>query len=303
MLKSNYSGSRRCVAILMLACLLLLPASNAMAWGPGGHMMVAQIAFDRLNPRAKAEVTRLAAIRIEPVKETDKSLNFVTSAVWADGARGKPGFELTGNEHFADFPFSADGTQVPTDLPGRINVIEALGRYVETLRTSSDDNERAKALRFVVHYVGDIHQPLHCSTRVDKNHRQGDEGGNKFFVNVSGNQVKLHSFWDGGLGRFPRGGPPPEFIPPPLSEIPPAVALALPGNPETNPGLRLDNPFDFALWAEESSYLSKKYAYDGLAPGATPSNSYVTKGARIARRRVAWAGYRLAALLNSIFPE
>jgi hypothetical protein len=303
MLKSSYSRSRRRVAILTLACLLLVPASNALAWGPGGHMMVAQIALDRLNPKAKAEVMRLSSIRIEPVKETDKSLNFVTSAVWADGARGKPGFELTGSEHFADFPFSADGTAVPTDLPERINVIEALGRYVEILKTSADDNERAKALRFVVHYVGDIHQPLHCSTRVDKNLKHGDEGGNKFFVKVSGSQVKLHSYWDGGLGRFPRGGPPPEFIPPPLSEIPPAVTLALQGNPDTNPGLHLDNPLDFASWAEESSYLGKKYAYDGLAPGGTPSEAYMTNGARIARRRVAWAGYRLAALLNSIFPE
>ena len=303
MLNRDGSRMRRCVSVFVLACLVLLPSANALAWGPGGHMMIAQIAFDRLNPKAKAEVTRLAAIRIEPVKETDKSLNFVTSAVWADGARGKPGFELTGNEHFADFPFSADGTKVPTDLPEPTNVIEALGRYVALLRTSADDNERAKALRFIVHYVGDIHQPLHCSTRVDRNHKHGDEGGNKFFVNVSGNTLKLHSYWDGGLGQFPRGGGPPEFIPPPLSEIPPAVALALPGNPETNPGLQLDNPLDFEMWAEESSYLSKKYAYDGLAPNATPSNSYVKNGARIARRRVAWAGYRLAALLNSVFPE
>jgi S1/P1 Nuclease len=266
-------------------------------------MMVAQIAFDRLNPRAKAEVMRLAAIPINPVSETNKSLDFITSAVWADGVRNKSGFEFSGDEHFADFPFSADGTKVPKNLPKPANVIKALKRYVGVLRTSKDDNKRAEALRFIVHYVGDIHQPLHCSARVDRNHKQGDEGGNKFFVNVGGESLKLHSFWDGGLGSFPKGGGPPDFIPPPLAEIPPAAALAMQGNPETNPGLNLSHPFNFEQWASESSDLARRKAYDGLAPNGTPDDAYTKEGARIARRRVAWAGYRLAALLNAIFPE
>ena len=302
MLKRDGSRLRRGVSILILTCLVLLPSHAAMAWGPGGHMMVAQIAFDRLNQRAKAEVMRLSAIPINPVSETNKSLDFITAAVWADGVRDKPGFGFSGDEHFADFPFRVDNTKLPTDLPKPANVLKALNRYVGVLRTSHDDNKRAEALRFIIHYVGDIHQPLHCSTRVDRNHRHGDQGGNDFFVHFEGSRVKLHSFWDGGLGSFPRGGGPPEFIPPPLAEIPPAAALAMQGNPATNAGLNLSHPFNFNQWAAESSDLARRKAYDGLAPEDTPDDAYVTEGRRIARRRVAWAGYRLAALLNSLFP-
>jgi hypothetical protein len=153
--------------------------------------------------------------------------------------------------------------------------------------------------------VGDIHQPLHCSARVDRNHPGGDEGGNLFFVTLPGKgQVKLHSFWDGGLDTFPRGGPAPDFEPPPLALIDSAVVSIVKQNPETNPVLRLDNPTDFQAWADESSWLAEKYAYDDrrLAPDAVVTAAYRQKGIALARRRVAWGGYRLAALLNSVWP-
>src|SRR3712207_1672502 len=127
MLKRDGSRLRRRASALVLACLVVLPSANALAWGPGGHMMVAQIALDRLNPRAKAEVMRLAAIPINPVSETERSLDFVTAAVWADGVRNKKGFEFSGDEHFADFPFSVDRTRLPR-LPKDVNVIKEIGR-------------------------------------------------------------------------------------------------------------------------------------------------------------------------------
>ena len=291
-----------------LLCLLLLPVQTALGWGAGGHMMTAKIAFDRLNPRAKAEAVKLMAIPINPSAVTNRRLGFFRGSVWPDDVRRSPGFEFSGNEHFADFPFSVDGTPLP-DLPLEANVIKALGRYVGVLRTSTDDNERAQALRFIIHYVGDIHQPLHCSTRVDKKHREGDEGGNLFFVRIPGKggtliSVKLHSFWDGGLDSFPKGGGPPDFEPPPQSLIDGAVGSIVKQHPETNQFLKLDNPTDFQGWADESSWLAEKYAYANktLAPNSKITAAYKTNGIALARRRVAWGGYRLAALLNSIWP-
>jgi hypothetical protein len=198
-----------------------------------------------------------------------------------------------------------DGTPLPTDEPAD-DIIKALVHNVEVLKTSTDDNARAQALRFIIHFVGDIHQPLHCSTRVDKDHPDGDRGGNLFNVKVrdaNGRmQTKnLHSYWDGGLDGFAKGGP--NFSPPPLNKIPAAASTAMRGNPGTSPFLRLDNPPDFAGWAMESSDLAQRKAYDGLTPGGTPDAHYRREGTRIARRRVAWGGYRLAALLNSIFPR
>ena len=306
MLNRDGSRLRRCVSALVLASLLLLPAQDCFAWGAGGHMMTAYIAFQRLNSKAKAEVRRLLAIPINPANITNQSKDFVNAAHWADDLRPVPAFQFSLVEHFADFPFSADSTPVPTDLPEPDNIIVALEKNVETLKTSTDDNARAQALRFIIHFVGDIHQPLHCSTRVDSGHPQGDRGGNDFFVKVSdvnGNPktLKLHSYWDGGLDSFPKGGP--NFSPPPLDKIPAAASVAMRGNPATNPFLRLDNPTDFAGWARESSDLAQRKAYDGLAPNGTASADYKREGTRIARRRVAWGGYRLAALLNSIFPR
>ena len=293
---------RRAFSCLSLACLVMLPAQVSMAWGVGGHMMTAKIAFDRLNPKARAEATRLMAIPINPADVTNRRLGFFRGSVWPDDVRRRPGFEFSGDEHFADFPFSVDGTPLP-NLPKEANVIKALGRYTGVLRTSTDDNERAQALRFIIHYVGDIHQPLHCSARVDGDHPGGDEGGNLFFVRIPG-RVKLHSYWDGGLDTFPRGGGAPDFEPPPQSQIDGAVVSIVSQNPASNPLLRLDNPTDFQGWADESSWLAERYAYAdrGLVPNSRVSAGYKRDGVRVARRRVAWGGYRLAALLNSIWP-
>jgi hypothetical protein len=301
------SSLRRCVSALVLACLLLLPSADCFAWGPGGHMMVAYIAYQRLNATAKREVNRLLALPIDPAAVTARSTDFVNAAHWADDVRDSPDFKRFAVEHFADFPFSVDGTPVPTDLPDTDNVIVALQKNVDVLRNSTDDNARAQALRFIIHFVGDIHQPLHCSTRVDSAHPKGDQGGNGFFVRVLGtngkvNKVKLHSYWDGGLDSFPKGGGPPTFPPPPLSTIPSAASVARRGHPATDPNLRLDNPTDFEGWAKESSALAESSAYDHLSPDGTPSAAYKRGGVEIARKRVAWGGYRLAALLNSIFP-
>lgn len=306
MLNREGSRLRRCVSVLVLVSLVVLPAQNCFAWGASGHMMVAFIAFQRLNTKAKAEVKRLLAIPINPAGVTNKSKDFVNASHWADDLRPFPDFKSTLNEHFADFPFSADSTPVPTDLPEADNVIVALEHNVEILKTSTDDNARAQALRFIIHFVGDIHQPLHCSTRVDSNHREGDRGGNEFMVKVrdadgKSKTLKLHSYWDGGLDSFPKGGP--NFSPPPLSSIPAAAAVAMQGNPETSQFLHLNNTTDFAAWASESSDLAQRKAYDGLMPNGSPNAAYKKEGTRIARRRVAWAGYRLAALLNSVFPH
>jgi hypothetical protein len=254
-------------------------------------MIVAYIAYHRLNADAKREVNRLLALPLNPPGVTAKSKDFVSASHWADDLRPVEEFKWSLVEHFADFPFSADGTTVPTDLPEADNVIVALRKNVDVLKNSTDDNARAQALRFIIHFVGDIHQPLHCSTRVDGAHKEGDRGGNLFDLSVRGangrlQKKNLHSYWDGGLGSFPQTGA--NFAPPPLKKIPAAASAAVRGNPDTSPFLHLDNPTDFEGWAKESSDLAQSKAYDGLKPGGTPNAAYRREGIRIARRRVAW---------------
>jgi S1/P1 nuclease len=294
--------TKRTVPFLVAVCLILSTSTTSHGWGPGGHMMVASIAFKRLNANAKARVTKLLAIPINPCDVTKKSPDFVNAAHWGDDVRPNLGFEFAPNLHFADFPFTTDNTPLP-DLPEPQNIIKALEHYVDVLKNSIDTNEQAEALRFVIHFVGDIHQPLHCSTKVDSAHPKGDQGGNLLHIMVGGQDTKLHSYWDGGLGSFPKGGPPPTFTPPALSTIPPAVAIALQGHPATDPDLKLDDPFNYQAWAKESSELAQQAVYKDIASGQTPTQQYVTRGIGVVRKRVAFAGYRLAALLNAIWPD
>jgi len=300
-----FSQSRLRVYCALLCCVLLF-SSDAISWGPGGHMIVAKIAYTRLNSKAKAEVDKLIKLDIEPTAITAKSLDFVNASHWPDDLRPDEAFSNTLQLHFVDFPFSADGTELPTDLPDQENVITALKKYVNILKTSTDDNERAQALRFIIHFVGDIHQPLHCTTRVTKNSPEGDRGGNLFKVKLKGTNgkfqtVKLHSYWDGGIGDFPKAGP--NFTPPALKLITPAASRISKEFPDSDPAWKEGGPENFEGWAKESFELGQSTAYDDLKPNGKPTRTYNKAALQTAHKRVAWGGYRLAELLNSIWPE
>jgi hypothetical protein len=286
-------------------CLLLSMPSVSLGWGAGGHMITAQIAFGRLTPHAKAQAKMLLGLPINPASQSAKSKDFVNAAHWADDIRSVPGFESLAPLHFVNNSFSTDGTPLPA-LPTP-NIITALRANVKILKTSTDQNARAQALRLIIHFAGDIHQPLHCATRIDAAHPTGDHGGNLVTVNVPGtggtlHSLTLHKYWDDGIETFPKNGPPPQFPPPPLSQIPPAASKAMNGNPATDPAIKLNDPFNFPGWARESFLLARDVGYNGITNGAQPNAAYRTKALMIARQRAAWGGYRLAALLNSIWP-
>jgi hypothetical protein len=295
--------TKRSVPILVAACLILANSTTSFSWGAGGHMIVASIAYKRLNPTAKARAKKLLAIPINPCDVTKHSPDFVNAAHWGDDVRPKLGFEYAPTLHYVDYPFSADNTPLPNVPEGEQNIIKALEHYVDVLKNSIDTNEQAQALRWVIHFVGDIHQPLHCATRVDHAHPQGDHGGNLFVIKINGADVKLHTYWDDGLNTFPKSGPPPNYTPPALTRIPPVVTRAMQDHPDTDPDLKLDQPFNYELWSRESEALAKSAVYEGITTGQTPSPAYKTRGIQAVRKRVAFGGYRLAALLNAIWPE
>ena len=296
--------SKPAVRLAVLLCIFLL-INQGLAWGPGGHMIVAQIAYGRLNPHAKAEVDKLIGMTIPPNEITAQSLDFVNASHWPDDLRPVKAFADTLNLHFADFPFSPDGTELP-DLPDPDNVITALKQDVDILKSNASDEQRAQALRFIIHFVGDIHQPLHCATRVTEQNPDGDRGGNLFMVKVAGDNgrvknVKLHSYWDGGIGKFPPSGP--NFAPPPLDSIGPVADRVTTAFPDTDPKWKVGGPFGFEQWAKESTQLAQSVAYNGIMPNGRPSRAYNLKAIRTTEKRVAWGGYRLAELLNNIWPE
>ena len=296
---------RKSVLVFGIAAIV---STNSFGWGAGGHMIVAQIAYDQISaddPIAKAEVDRLLEIQIAPVSITAKSTDFINAAHWADDVRTVGGFTQTAGEHFIDYPFADDGTTLPTDLPTADNVVVALAKNVGILQSSTaDDQAKAQALRFVIHFVGDIHQPLHCSTHVSAANPEGDRGGNSVTIrHTVGNthpKVNLHSYWDGGLDSFPKEGA--HFAPPPLSEIPPAAAT-ITAKYTLDPSWKNGGPFDYTGWSKESDQIATTFVYQGIVDQQAPSADYVAKGTQIAQYRVLTAGYRLAALLEAIWPN
>src|SRR6266700_679629 len=103
------------VVVCVIVFCLVAPMQNTYAWGPGGHMIVAKIAYKRLNPKAKAQVDKLIALKIDPVSITGKSLDFVNAAHWPDDLRPEEAFAFSLPLHFIDIPFSTDGTSLPSD--------------------------------------------------------------------------------------------------------------------------------------------------------------------------------------------
>src|SRR3954451_11257825 len=156
MKKQNPRRIFRGAIALGLVCLTLSTPSISLGWGAGGHMMTAQIASDRLNPRGKAQVKSLRATPINPAAVSAKSKDFVNAAHWADDLRSIPAFKPFEPLHFIDKPFSSDGTPLPAIAAP--NIVTALRDNVKILKTSTDNNARAQALRLIIHFVGDIHQ-------------------------------------------------------------------------------------------------------------------------------------------------
>jgi hypothetical protein len=275
------------------------------AWGDGGHMMVAWIASQKItNTTVLKEIDRLLKVPIKPVNVTAQSKDIVQASHWADDVRDLDGFAFSGDLHFIDMPFSPDHTPLPKNLPKPNNVVKALNTYAAILKDKKQtDAKRAEALRFIIHFVGDIHQPLHAVSRVTATNKNGDTGGNEFFLELhssSGktNTVKLHSYWDGGLGEFPKMGP--NFAPPPVAQIPPAAKKVMTSFPDTDPNWKNGGPLGFQIWQQESTDLGKTEVYKTLVESGTPGSPYIKNGQRIAEKRVAWAGYRLAALLTEL---
>ena len=303
-------------ASLLLASLLLLAAPpRALAWHEYGHMLVGQIAYLRLTPAAKARVDRLlipAPNRRPHIhlcagyytpQTCEKTYDPVTIGVWMDDFRGDSLTDEYDPWHYINYKPLFDGIPVRTNVgPEPVNVLGQINWCVNTLRAGTRrDKSDAEVLGFLYHLVGDVHQPLHAATRYTAAHPEGDAGGNGFAITLPNEpRVRnLHFFWDAAGGRFTY-----DSLRRPLDDAGKARVRALAdelikaypadaGAKETEP-LR---------WVEESNALARTFAYAKVQEGGSPSPEYVAEAQRISGRRIALAGYRLAAVLNALFVE
>jgi hypothetical protein len=186
--------------------------------------------------------------------------------------------------HFMNTPMGgAAGASVPPSAP---NVTAKIAAFRAALATNIPDAVKSYDLVWLIHLVGDVHQPLHCATRISVANPKGDLGGN--LVLVAGPSKELHAFWDGALGN----GETRNF----MTAVKVAGAL-----PEPDAALAGDDKEDD--WAAESFALAGTAVYvDPVTAGLGPfthDTAYTARTEQIARQRVALAGTRLANLLKT----
>lgn len=263
---------------LLLAIFFLVFIASANAWDNKGHRLIAQIAYDNLKPLVKQKIDYLTQI-LDP--NYPPRQRFLYDSTWLDQIKFK-GINSYNKWHFIDFAFSNDHTKlVPQD---QINILWALQNCQNILTDPNYNNyQKAQALRFLVHLVGDIHQPLHCADRFSADHPSGDQGGNLFLIKNE-DVPNLHAFWDEELDLFANIRPRAQDI-----------ENAYPEN------YFKDKVYDLDLndWANESFGIAKNFAYN-LKEGSEPNAEYIKNGRQIAEQQIALAGYRLAEMLNDI---
>lgn len=181
----------------LLAVLALAPRPAA-AWSANGHRAVALIAAARLSDAAKRAVVSI----LGPGATLD------AIAPCADDIRGRSGFDCAGLQlaaepqsepwHFVDVPVTASpggGADLEAYCPGGACVVDQIRADVKVLQDpAASQAQKQVALMFLVHFAGDVHQPLHCANEIVNG--VNDRGGNGKPVTFEGAQINLHSLWD-----------------------------------------------------------------------------------------------------------
>ena len=282
---------KRGLALLAALGALSYPA-GVFAWGSAGHKIVAAVARGYLTAQVLGKVDQMLAAD----QDTLTAHDMLEESVWADSYRSA--HKETGEWHFVDieldhpdlkvacFGFPA-ADPVASQGPAHDCIVNKVVEFSQELANPAvPAAERLLALKFLLHFLGDIHQPLHDSDNQDK-------GGNCVLLNLGGpRQVNLHSYWDTvvvqGLGDDPRIA---------------AEMLARRITPQNKAAWERG---DAAQWAMEGFDLAKTSVYTvGSKPGCAPDQAPVSlpPGYDEAAREVATlqlekAGVRLAAVLN-----
>lgn len=282
----------------LLVCLIfgsLLCCQLGFGWWEAGHFVVAEIAYQRLDPCVKAKVDSLAA-QLSP--SYSGSSAFVNAATWLDELHGHD-VGLFKSWHYTLIPYDPEGILSDVQIAliqahnQHADILFALTESFKVLKSPrSTPFEKGLMLRMLTHCVADVHQPLHTVSKFDREHPQGDRGGNGFKVN-SPLASNLHALWDSALGALPYAVSPLDE--PTYRDIQRFALELCQHCPEES---SLD--FDPEGWAEESARLAIEVVYT-LEPNSVPSRVYLEKGQEVAKQQLVKAGYRLAALLNQVF--
>lgn len=262
---------------ILAAFILLTCAAHSFAWGPRGHHLVARVAQQRLSKEARGEIRSLLG-----------NDDLVAISTWADEVRSqRPG---TARWHFVDIPLASAGFSGQRDCPRPKRskgdgigdcVVDRIGYFAGVLANPvAASSSRAEALKFLVHFVADVHQPMHAVGDADAgNHIHISEFGK---TQCGSRACNLHLLWDTDILQHPRR---PEYRV--LADVERLMARE---RLEARSGGTTES------WADESFHLAQQV---WLEDGARVDDAYFRRNTPLAEERLALAGIRLAALLNA----
>jgi hypothetical protein len=247
----------------LLLCLLLLPAAPLAAWGDLGHRVVAELAERQLRPATRERALALLA--------DDEAADLAAVAGWADRIRDLPQYDWARPLHYVNLPRSCR-YDAERDCRHQACIVAAIERFgTELGDRGRAPASRAEALKFLVHFVADIHQPFHAGFAADL-------GGNRHQLSIDGRGSNLHAVWDRELPA--RHGDDAGAY---------ADTLDRAGRPD--PGS--DQP---AEWAEQSCALIDAH---GLYPtGRKIGEEYLSRQLPLADARMRLAAARLARMIE-----
>lgn len=288
--------------ILLGLALALWPGMRAAAWSGAGHQVIAAEAYSQLPAKFQRKVTELLKAHPDYAKWEEAyaaagtnmdlpTFIFMRSSTWPDEIRRHDNPYDHPQWHYVDYPlrppaFPLEPRPAPTN-----DIVWGLGQCEQILSdTKAPAVDRAAYLSWLIHLVGDIHQPLHCSSMFNRTCPDGDRGGNDFYVKPASRGIKLHSLWDGLLGT---SGKPQAHL---------NYARRLQAEQPRRSLKEIAKARTPESWSLESRAIAIEKAYlDGALNGSSkaetaPSlpDSYTKAAKATAETRAALAGYRLA---------
>ena len=268
------------------------------AWFGTGHLLVARVAFDILTKESPDQLAKAESILKQmsdyETQHLEKNHPFVECATYADAFKYHGGiYQKTW--HFVDQPLLDEGGTIsdfPKFVPDTHSAVEALNGLIAWMNDPSATNypvtttvadtkggrsaAYGTALRLIIHYAGDIHQPLHATARVNHEYPAGDRGGNSVYLPSKEGVRNLHASWDSveyefsGYAKLP-------FSTTGWNTNGSRAAAMVSNHPVSslNGDITDLNP---QVWADSSFAISKEFVYNGVKSGQSLTSDYVSKG-------------------------
>ncbi|MDO1449516.1 S1/P1 nuclease [Rhodocytophaga aerolata] len=290
--------------------LILSLSSFTYGWNKPTHMVIGAITYRELKATSPKVLERILAIlkqhpyyqtqwkdemsKYKLVEEEDLYL-FMIAARWPDDVRSGEGNYHHPTWHYINYPFQPAEKQASEtySIAGE-TIVTAFEENLAILKSNVEDSKKAVALCWVMHLIGDVHQPLHTATYITDLYPQGDKGGNLVKIKVEENAktINLHALWDGlilGSGNYQ------DIL---------NTAIELRHRITRNTLVELKEK-DFSQWAKASYELAKTKAYlNGALIGSTDDNNgallpkgYTTSAKAVGEKQVVLSAYRLFELL------